>query len=328
MFLADRNVFGVDLNLIAVELGEVSLWLNTIVPGGFVPWFGLQLRCGNSLVGTKRAVFRADQLLKESNNTWLASVPERVPLHQPKIDGRKNYVFHFLLPDTGMANYTDKEIKKQESRRLKAMNEWRIGFSAPFTGPDVQAVKQLTMACESLWQTYADHLQETRARTTDPLDIRGYTDSEHTQSDLLPTRDEWLIDLDFVLTSGTTRIAQGQQQDFFAKTLKQEYREKYVNELGIVDMDELIREIPRFKTIKECARQYKFFHWELEFADIFKNHGGFDLILGNPPWIKVEWNEGGILSDYEPSYTIKKLPIASHTGEPASDNYDIITDTS
>jgi hypothetical protein len=30
MYLADRNVFGVDLNPIAVELAEVSLWLNAI----------------------------------------------------------------------------------------------------------------------------------------------------------------------------------------------------------------------------------------------------------------------------------------------------------
>ena len=30
MFIADRNVYGVDLNPIAVELAEVSLWLNTI----------------------------------------------------------------------------------------------------------------------------------------------------------------------------------------------------------------------------------------------------------------------------------------------------------
>lgn len=39
MFIADRNVYGIDLNPVAVELAEVSLWLNTIYEGGFVPWF-------------------------------------------------------------------------------------------------------------------------------------------------------------------------------------------------------------------------------------------------------------------------------------------------
>ena len=33
MLLADNNVYGVDLNPVAVELAEVSLWLGTLVAG-------------------------------------------------------------------------------------------------------------------------------------------------------------------------------------------------------------------------------------------------------------------------------------------------------
>ena len=33
-YIADRNVFGVDLNPIAVELGQISLWLNCLHKGG------------------------------------------------------------------------------------------------------------------------------------------------------------------------------------------------------------------------------------------------------------------------------------------------------
>ena len=54
--LADRNLFGVDLNPVALELAEVSLWLNGIPQHGHVPWFGYQLMCGNSLVGARRQV--------------------------------------------------------------------------------------------------------------------------------------------------------------------------------------------------------------------------------------------------------------------------------
>ena len=64
MFLADNNVFGVDLNPVAVELAEISLWLNTIYEGAFVPWFGMQLTCGNSLVGARRQ-FGSPQRRKE-----------------------------------------------------------------------------------------------------------------------------------------------------------------------------------------------------------------------------------------------------------------------
>ena len=43
MLIADRNVYGIDLNPTAVELAEVSLWLNTIYQGGYVPWFRTQI---------------------------------------------------------------------------------------------------------------------------------------------------------------------------------------------------------------------------------------------------------------------------------------------
>ena len=56
----------------------------------------------------------------------------------------------------------------------------------------------------------------------------------------------------------------------------------------------------RLKLVREIAQQHRFFHWELHFADIFASNGGFDLIVGNPPWIKVERNETGILADRDP----------------------------
>jgi hypothetical protein len=40
----------------------------------------------------------------------------------------------------------------------------------------------------------------------------------------------------------------------------------------------------------ELAERQRFFHWELEFPSVYSN-GGFDCILGNPPWDKVEMRE-------------------------------------
>jgi len=73
MYMADRNVFGVDLNPVAVELAEVSLWLNVIHKDAFVPWFGMQLVTGNSLIGARRQVF-ASNLLKRKSKTDSKSV--------------------------------------------------------------------------------------------------------------------------------------------------------------------------------------------------------------------------------------------------------------
>ena len=34
-----------------------------------------------------------------------------------------------------------------------------------------------------------------------------------------------------------------------------------------------------------------FFHWPLEFPDVFDNNGGFDVVLGNPPWERIKLQE-------------------------------------
>jgi type I restriction-modification system DNA methylase subunit len=41
------------------------------------------------------------------------------------------------------------------------------------------------------------------------------------------------------------------------------------------------------KTVNALAEQYRFFHWHLQFAQVFAK-GGFDLVLGNPPWVRQE----------------------------------------
>lgn len=38
------------------------------------------------------------------------------------------------------------------------------------------------------------------------------------------------------------------------------------------------------------AEKHKFFHWPLEFPDVFEQ-GGFDVMLGNPPWERIKLQE-------------------------------------
>ena len=64
---------------------------------------------------------------------------------------------------------------------------------------------------------------------------------------------------------------------------------------------------PQIKEVERIADTRRFFHWELAFADIFRSRGGFDLILGNPPWLKVEWQESGILGERNPLFAIRKI---------------------
>ena len=63
-YIALHNCYGVDLNETAVELAEVSIWLNVMHRGLQAPWFGLHLVRGNSLIGAGRRLYPPEMLAK------------------------------------------------------------------------------------------------------------------------------------------------------------------------------------------------------------------------------------------------------------------------
>jgi hypothetical protein len=129
------------------------------------------------------------------------------------------------------------------------------------------------------------------------------------QADLLPSREEYLLDLQAIIEADVYAVnpREGDQYllDIDGVAPSQPDLE-FTDEYGHVDVDDLCRKIPRLGVVHDVAKRLRFHHWELVFADIFADRGGFDLILGNPPWVKVEWQEGGILGEAEPLFDIKK----------------------
>lgn len=359
MFLADNNVFGVDLNPIAVELAEVSLWLNTIHEGGFVPWFGGQLVCGNSLIGARRQVFQSSDLVagrKGDENNWLDSVPDRVPLGESR---PPRSVYHFLLGDRSMSVYgrgtEGKPIKEMAGDQLSAIDDWRKEFTAPLEEDEHETLVQLSDTVDRLWHKHAELLQRIRVRTTDAIPIYGrlvpkdapkptttaYKDEvwqKEMQSegvlasspyrrlklvmdywcalwfwpieraDDLPSRDEFLNELGMVLDTDVLRRAAkvGEQTDLFSPTMPEEDRQQLLQE-RIVNLRDVVARSPRLQLVEELAERYRFLHWELEFADLFRDCGGFDVMVGNPPWLPVSWKEADVLGDADPSFVLKKL---------------------
>ncbi|OPX18825.1 MAG: hypothetical protein BZ151_12560, partial [Desulfobacca sp. 4484_104] len=355
MYLADNNVFGVDLNPVAVELAEVSLWLNTIYAGAFVPWFGGQLVCGNSLIGARRQVFPAASLKKaqRSDPLWLDLVPERV------LPGEKRpaaTVYHFLLPDAAMADYRDRVVKGLVPEAVKKITAWRREFCRPFTAAEIGQLEKLSAAVDNLWRRHVEMQREIEQRTTDFLAVFGqprpnnppprtsteFKDKIFRQEllsrevrnsspyrrlklvldywcalwfwplekvDLLPSRAEYLLDLTLLLEGNLyeSEPSAGEQLRLFPDTALQQLSLNLVDEFGFVNVDRLGRENPRLGLVGKLAERYRFLHWELEFARLFAARGGFDLVLGNPPWIKVEWNEGGIMGDHEPLFVLRKF---------------------
>ena len=171
MYIADRNVYGIDLNPIAVELAEVSLWLNTIYEGGYVPWFGTQLVNGNSLIGARarRQVYREGALRATSKGLrWYENEPERL-----KFNGqRRDRIYHFLLGDPGMCNYTDKVIKSLEPECIKKMKQWNKDFTKPYSEAEIETLKQLSKIIDTLWKQQIVNRQKLEKMARDRLSKR------------------------------------------------------------------------------------------------------------------------------------------------------------
>ncbi len=123
--------------------------------------------------------------------------------------------------------------------------------------------------------------------------------------------------------------------------------EDYVEACGVVAVEELLAGNPDLAVVRKVAypepafgggvrkdtkkdeegenrkdsqrgTERRFLHWELCFPEVFAGGGGFDLVLGNPPWIKLQWKEAGLLSEAEPTLALRKTSssnIAKQRGE-------------
>ncbi len=138
----------------------------------------------------------------------------------------------------------------------------------------------------------------------------------------LPDRDEFLNEISLVLTGSVYEpgIGPNQTADLFGAEYAEhadEIAKRITNEIGMLDLDKLFEQFPRLKFVDELAARHRFHHWELAFADIFYGHradgearGGFDLVIGNPPWVRIKWEEGGVLGDYNPLLVLRGLSAA------------------
>ena len=362
-FVTDRNVYGVDLNPVAIELAEVSLWLNCIRDDGHVPWFGYQLACGNSLVGARRQAYPAAKVRKAKGqkkaDLWFNEAPERV---EPGPDARRpsGTIYHFLLPDPGMVGYKDKAAKALEADNFARIAEWRRSFFKAFTAEEASELETLSDKVDELWTVHAEQLGRDHRETEDTLPVWGqpapsrerrttntwkdrirsqgiFGDGEGVQTaspyrrlklvmdywcalwfwpigeaDRLPSRDDFLTEISLVLTGNVYQPGVGPNQiaDLFGTEYAKhadEMAKRITNEIGMLDLRRLFAEFPRLRFVDELARRHRFHHWELAFADLFAERGGFDLVVGNPPWVKVEWEEKGVLGEKNPALVLRKV---------------------
>jgi methylase of polypeptide subunit release factors len=362
MRLADQNVFGVDLNPVAVELAEVSLWLNSIFAPeqgrAFVPWFSQQLVNGNSLIGARRQIYRINQLptgigrKAKPTRLWHDHAPEELAWDAAlPADG----IFHFLLPDPGMAAYSDKVIRSLEPEAIERCKRWNKAFvGEAFTEAQIDHLLRLSQLVDELWKEWVQDMTALRQRTTDPLpvweDPSGTEDGDWTplrlkdrihdqevlgkgvlntnarlrlkwamdywvalwfwpirQAGKLPDRDEWLFELSMILGDLEQGItAEPGQMNMFPDTQPKQMAVDFSDQHGFVNVNKLLEDFERMRQVEAVRERIRPLHWDLEFADLLAG-GGFDLIVGNPPWLKVEWEEKGVIGDADPMVLIRKV---------------------
>ena len=257
-----RVIHGVDKNPMAVELAKLSLWLHTFTVGAPLSFLDHHLRCGDSLFGE-----------------WVASGMDR-------------------LERGGL--FTGEELTKAEQA---------------ITG--MAQVEELTDADISEVHESARSFDEARGKIK-PLEryfslLQGYRWIEGSADDALKLakkyeRESWRT---------TDPVEAGRLQDLAFKLKRQGMALDIMLDQGLGEPDAVLDMCygrignlrskiaadddaalaPLIKAVSIGA-DANFLHWELAFPTVWKNwrsptqrSGGFDAIIGNPPWDRLKMQE-------------------------------------
>ncbi len=398
-WIATNNVYGVDLNPTAVELGKLALWLNVIHRDMETPFFGYRLGVGNAVVGAWLKVYKAKAFLfdpkdKKAKKEWWEQAPKMLAFGKKGILRKEEEVYHFLLPDKNMVPSANIKILKEEyPAEYERVKEWRKDFLQPIRAHEHRRLQAICRRIDRLLLEHYQFQAKVNACTQSQaeiwgalglqeqceLDLRSYEEKERLAAnrsktnapyfklkmvmdywcalwywDLrhaasLPTREEWYNDLinilDIDLEEEMGRQGDGEkgrwgdgdtgstQGDLFAPTPPnnitiqqynnpvtpeqpsglQSYRrepEQTTAAEAILQygdrQDTLLFPTARRRLVEQYARRYRFFHYQLEFVEVFRERGGFDVIVGNPPWIKIEFEEKGIVAEKRPEVLVRK----------------------
>lgn len=384
-YIATHNVYGVDLNPTAIELGKLSLWLNVIHKDMETPFFANRLALGNAVIGAWFKVYSKQDVYgifdrrgsTAKVNKWWEKAPHKVKFFSNRVNRSVNEVYHFLLPDANMLGVRSiKEQKKAHANEDKRMAAMLKDWTAPIGDADFKTLQRISGKIDVLLKEYftnqlsidkltnnrndiwdgidhsasntlfkAEEQAESYAKKQQLFDTRYRHDNayrklklamdywcalwfwEYDDADDLPTRQEFwgdieaLLDVDNSQLDTKTRQALERAGSNVVSEDMPEYGKMTEDESQIVTktQEEILTdshaqvslfadEDPlRLKIANRLAKRYHFFHPMLEFIEVFWLRDGFDIICGNPPWIKLEFDEKGILSEKYPEVAIRKV---------------------
>ncbi len=371
-FIATHNVYGVDLNPTAIELGKLSLWLNVIHKDMDTPFFSNRIALGNAVIGAWLKVYSKDEVYvirdgkRDIPNKWWEKAPHKVSFNKNSVARSVNEVYHFLLPDANMlAVRSITEQKRQHPLEFNKMRDLIRDWTKPIYFNDFIRLQRISGMIDVLLKEYFTFVKSMEELTDDRKQIWGiikdnnriafdtYDDKErlfntryrrdnayyrlklvmdywcslwfweYDEAADLPTRDEYWDDIEALLNvsddqlDSRTRQAIGKAKIetpslFESDTQSEEESDIILKSkeeilLGVRGDHNLFSESYRFKNVKRYADRYHFFHPMLEFLEVFWLRDGFDIICGNPPWIKLEFASQGIIAEKYPEVEIRRM---------------------
>jgi N-6 DNA Methylase len=288
-------VYGVDINPMAVELCRVALWLETVDPGKPLGFLDHHIRCGNSLFGTTPEIIAAglpdeaftavkargdDSKVCSALKTRNKSEREGFgPLFAKENNDAREKMLQVAQAIEGM----DDEDSRLVEQKKKA-------FSDSKASPEFLVSKFLADAWCAAFVSEKVSMIDPAA---DPREAAPIAVSEEGQ--LLHLQDELFAGDAAAADKGASKKPKkaGKMAALVASvsgvttgTLRDIVEGRHVDN-GIS------------QKVKSLADKYGFFHWHLAFPQVYAN-GGFDCILGNPPWERVKLTEKEFFADKSP----------------------------
>jgi len=273
-FIMKNCLYGVDLNPMATELAKVSLWLNCIHKNGHFAFHDFKIRRGNSLVG---AFVRQNASFSNRVHHFLAPMPAMLD----------TYINACELGDKKRPFFDEKTIASLK----KIKDEYsKVHEHETELEKIARSVDKLYMAHSAKRAEFQHNILGSNMTTSDTEKYyNDYVKNNLEYYRLRKLMDYW-CSLWFWRAEGIN-----QYPDLKA----------YIQDAkSILENGKLTP--ARDKIFNEIIKAVPFFHYDLEFPEVFKK-GGFDLVLGNPPWAQLSWVERDFFFAVNNSYLSMKI---------------------
>lgn len=262
-----KCVYAVDYNPDAVELCKVVLWIEGYCAGMPLSFLDHHIRCGNSVVG----ITDLDMLLKGVPDKAFNS-SDKETLKQIKALNKKALKDIELLND-GKQNGLQVSLFREEFN-ISRIDEEQIDLA--------QAVKEINALPENSLPE-----QLTKKRHWEELMESPRVECLRRACDIYVATFYHEFKPEDVVTPENNALVLPDTP--YTKTVYQALEEIKSLDCSEPDYASLT---PEFKEeVTKVAAEQRFFHWCVEFPEVFADGGGFDVMCGNPPWDKLQMED-------------------------------------